>query len=309
MNTLFGDIPVSTVSITSIPSNYNYPRVPSETLYKMMISDLRYAVEHLPESYGSAEFGRVTKYAAAHLLSKMYLQRAQGVEYDTSEYGRNADGTIDNSSAKSYLGMLYNRERVADLDSCIYYSSMVINSGEYELEPDFADIFKVGIDDYTNEGSKEIILPGLWADGADGYRYGLRAICFFVSNYVNNKYGIPDYTWENETKPNGGYHNNDWGYDVFTDKITDSRFQGTFHLEYKTALNGGTSSTKVADLDYYSYDDPKNTTYLWTDGQAEYFYNNILPSYNRKSWGGRKAVAGEHKMGDRRFGLCNIEEY
>ena len=297
LNTLFGDIPVSTVSITSIPSNYNYPRVPSETLYKMMISDLRYAVEHLPESYSSGEFGRVTKYAAAHLLSKLYLQRAQGENYGTAEYGRKTDGTIDNSNANSYLGMLYKGKGTADLDSCIYYSSMVINSGQYELEPNFADIFKVGINDYTNEGSKEIILPALWADGADGYRYGLRAICFFASNYVNNKYGIPDYTWENETKPNGGYHNNDWGYDVFTDKVNDSRFQGTFHLEYKTALNGGTSSTKAADLDYYSYDDTKNTTYLWTDDQAEYFNNNILPSYNRESWGGRKAVAGEHKMG------------
>lgn len=307
LNTLFGDIPVSTVSITSIPSNYSYSRIPSETLYKMMISDLRYAVEHLPESYSAGEFGRVTKYAAAHLLSKMYLQRAQGENYGTSEYGRKTDGTIDNGNAKSYLGMLYKGKGTADLDSCIYYSSMVINSGEYELEPNFADIFKVGINDYTNEGSKEIILPGLWADGADGYRYGLRAICFFASNYVNNKYGIPDYTWENETKPNGGYHNNDWGYDVFTDKVNDSRFQGTFHLEYKTALTGGTSSTKAADLDYYSYDDAKNTTYLWTDDQAEYFNNNILPSYNRESWGRRKAVAGEHKMGTGDLAFAMLE--
>ena len=114
MNTLLGDIPVSTVSITSIPANFNYPRVPSADLWTMMISDLRYAVEHLPETYSSGEFGRITKYAAAHLLSKLYLQRAQGAQYGTSEYGRNADGTIDTSNPKSYLGMLYKGTGTAD---------------------------------------------------------------------------------------------------------------------------------------------------------------------------------------------------
>lgn len=297
LSTLFGDIPVSTISITSIPSNFYYPRVPSETLYKMMISDLRYAVENLPESYSSGEYGRITKYAAAHLLSKLYLQRAQGASYGTSSYGRNSDGTIDTSNPQSYLGMLYKGNVPTDLDSCIYYSSMVINSGKYVLEPNFEDIFHVGINDYTNESSKEIVLPGLWADGADGYRYGLRAICFFVETYTSKLWGIPDYTWENETKPNGHYHNNDWGYDMFTDKVNDSRFQGTFHLEYTTALRGGTSSTKSPDLDYYAYNDKRNGTYRWTEDQAEYFNANILPKYNRASWGGRKAVAGEHKMG------------
>ena len=47
-------------------------------MYRELISDLRYAVEHLPESYGDSEYGRATKYAAAHLLAKMYLNRAQG---------------------------------------------------------------------------------------------------------------------------------------------------------------------------------------------------------------------------------------
>ena len=30
---------------------------------------------------------------------------------------------------------------------------------------------------------------------------------------------------------------------------------------------------------------------------ADFFNSNILPKYNRDSWGGRRAVAGEHKMG------------
>ena len=38
---------------------------------------------------------------------------------------------------KSYLGMLYKGKGTADLDSCIYYASAVIDNGYYELESDF----------------------------------------------------------------------------------------------------------------------------------------------------------------------------
>ena len=110
---------------------------------------------------------------------------------------------------------------------------MVINSGKYELEPNFADIFKCGINDYSNEGSKEIILSGVWADGADSYRYGNRSPQFYNGAYVNAKYGIPTYCWEYPTKNNTTFVCNDWGFDVFTDKINDSRYQGSFHLEFK----------------------------------------------------------------------------
>lgn len=297
LGTLFGDIPMTSESLTSIPSTFYYPRVPAEKMYKMIIGDLRYAVEHLPASYGDSEFGRVTKYAAANFLSKLYLQRAQGADYGTSTYGRGSDGSIDNGNANSYLGMLYKGKGTADLDSCIYYSSMVINSGKYQLETNYDNLFKCGVADYGNEGSKEVILPGLFANGADNYRYGMRAIVMYGEDYPDSKKGIPDYTWENESKSGFHFHNNDWGYDVFTDKVNDSRYQGTFHLEYKTALRGGTTSTPANDLDYYAYDNSSNTTYKWTDTQAAYFNNNILPNYNRTSWGGRKAVAGQHKMG------------
>lgn len=297
LNTIFGDIYVPTSSITSLPSNFYYKRTPSAELWSMMIGDLRYAIDNLPESYGDAEFGRITKYAAAHFLAKLYLQRAQGAEYGTSEYGRNDDGTIDTSNPKSYLGMLYKGKVSTDLDSCIYYTSMVINSGYYDLEPVYEDIFKTDIGDWSNEESKEIILPALFGLGTDNYRYGNRTPVLFTSTYVNTLWGIPDFTWENESNTNTSFHNNDWGYDVFTDKINDARFQHSFHVEYTTALLGGDKTTPTKDQPYYAYDSKNNTTYTWTEAQAEYFNTNILPTYKRASWGGRKAVAGEHKMG------------
>lgn len=297
LNTILGDIYAPTISITSLPDNFAYPRMSSEEMWKMMIGDLRYAVENLPEKYSDAEFGRITKYAAAHFLAKLYLTRAQGAEFGGSSYGRNADGTIDNSNPQSYLGMLYKGSVSTDLDSCIYYSTMVINSGQYQMEKDYLALWKNGIDTYENEYSKEIILPALFAVGADCYRYGLRSCALFASDYVNNKWGIPDYTWENPTAQNTSYRNNDWGFDVYTDKINDARFEKSYHVEFTTALNGGNRSTKAPDIDYYEYDNASNGTYTWTVAQAAYFNQNILPNYKRASWGARKAVAGEHKMG------------
>ena len=305
LNTILGDIYFSTTSSITLPSNYVYTRTPAEEMYKVLISDLRYAVENLPENYSSGEFGRATKYAAAHLLSKIYLHREQGKEYGTVEYGRNADGSIDNSNPKSYLGMLYKGKGTADLDSCIYYASMVID--KHPLAYDYADLFDHSLDDFSCENTSENVLNAVFSEGGDNYRYGLRVLMMFVGNYVGEKWGLPDYCWEYGTKPNFNFHNSDFGFDVFTDKINDSRFQKSFRLEYVTGLNTSGSSTPGANGEYYTYNDEKNTTYQWTEEQADYFNRYILPTYNRESWQDRKAVIGEHKMGRNDLAFAFLE--
>lgn len=305
MNTILGDVFFSTTSSTSLPENYVYKRTPSADMYKVLISDLRYAVDNLPESYSSDGFGRATKYAAAHLLAKMYLHRAQGAIYGTTAYGRNSDGTIDNTNPKSYLGMLYKGEGTADLDSCIYYSTAVIN--KHPLATNYFDLFNHSLGDFSCEGNAENVLNAVFSEGGDNYRYGLRALIMFVGNYVNEKVGIPEYCWEYSTKPNFNFHNSDFGFDVFTDKVNDSRYQKSFRLEYKTALNTSGSSTPGLNSEYYGYKDPTNTTYLWTAEQASYFNTNILSDYNRESWGGRQAVEGEHKMGKNDLSFAFLE--
>lgn len=315
MNTLLGDVYVPLGYTTSLPSNYAYKRETSENLYRMMISDLRFCFDKLPTAaeLPAADYGRATKGAAAHFLAKLYLMRALGADYGTAAYGRNADGTIDNSNEQSYLGMLYKGQGIADLDSCIYYTNYVIDQdGHYSLESDYGKLFSHPLDDYSNESSKEIILAcvyGMPANSGTNGRYGNRLPYFLTPNYTSASWGIPDFTWEYPGKGNGhSVSPSDFGYDVFTNKQADSRFQKSFYLEYHTALRGGSGTTTPAeDLDYYAYNDENNQTYRWTESMAAYFNANILPHYNRESWGGRQAVAGEHKMGSGDLAYAYLE--
>ena len=50
MNTLLGDVYVPRGYTTALPENYAYNRETSESLYKLMIGDLRYAFEKLPKA-------------------------------------------------------------------------------------------------------------------------------------------------------------------------------------------------------------------------------------------------------------------
>lgn len=163
-------------------------------------------------------------------MAKLYLQRAQGADYGTAEYGRKADGSIDNSNEKSYLGMLYKGKGTADLDSCIYYANYVIDQdGHYSLESDYGKLFSHPLDDYSNEESREIILAcvyGMPANSGTNGRYGNRLPYFLTPNYTSASWGIPNFTWEYPGKGNGhSVSPTDFGYDVFTNKQADSRFK------------------------------------------------------------------------------------
>lgn len=290
MSTMYGAIYVPQGYTTELPSNYNYMRQSVPGIYSMLIGDLRYAYDHLPdvsEQNLSADFGRATKGAAAHFLAKLYLQRAQAEKFGTAEYGVDVNGNVDTSNPKSYLGMLYKGKGTADLDSCIYYASAVIDNGYYELESDFGKLFSHPLNDYSNENSRELILSCVYGPvgSADNGRFGNRLPYFFGGDYANASWGIPEFCWEYPTKSASrvGY-TNDFGFDLYVNKQADSRYQKSFHVEYVTALRGGDSnSSPAANKDYYAYNNSSNATYEWTAEMADYFNEHILPGYNRAS--------------------------
>ncbi|MCW0481621.1 RagB/SusD family nutrient uptake outer membrane protein [Gaoshiqia sediminis] len=98
----FGDVVLRTEP-SSIAGIDNYPTRSSEPeFYDLIISDLKFACQHLPVNQG-AERGRVAKKAAYGMLAKAYLQRTRLGEANASEYAKLALETakelIDNQAA------------------------------------------------------------------------------------------------------------------------------------------------------------------------------------------------------------------
>lgn len=100
----FGDVPLITRQLS--PDEYEQARTPTEQVYALIIDDLTFAAANLPEkgAYPAADLGRATRGAANGLLSKVHLTRQQ---------------------------WQLARDRAFD----------VINSGEYELLPEYDKIF------------------------------------------------------------------------------------------------------------------------------------------------------------------------
>ena len=99
----FGDVP----KVTSSEPPQQMGRTDKEEIYQeIIIPDFEFAIEHLPvrSDYSSSELGRATKGAARGLLAKVYLWREN---YELAEQ----------------------------------YALDVINSEQYSLDPDFANVF------------------------------------------------------------------------------------------------------------------------------------------------------------------------
>jgi len=308
MTTLLGDVPLQLRSEKSLPSTFYYPKATSEEIYRQIIGDIRFAHEHLPLS---AEHGRLTRWAAAHFLAKLYLYRAQGKEF--KQY-REPDGSINPDNPNAYLGLLYKGEGASDLDSALFFASEVIehfsasNGGVYGgLAPNYWDLFRIAKGDWSNELNTEIILPASYiatANMEDNGRYGMRTDAAFTIQYYDAIWNIPARTWAYGVSKGDLFLASDWGYDVFTDKINDSRFEKSFQIEYVSA---SFDNATLTDGDGLAFDEPANKSLTWTASEADYFNENILPDYERLSWGKRRAVAGQHKIGKGDLGLVFLE--
>lgn len=106
----FGDVPLIDKEIVDVKDSY-LPRREKEDIYKFIIDDLEYAEANLSSTYRVGN-GRPTPLAATALQARVYLYNGK--------FGLSADNAKE-----------------------------VIDSQEYSLWPDFADIFKI---DNMNEG-------------------------------------------------------------------------------------------------------------------------------------------------------------
>lgn len=72
---LYGDVPY--VESIQQPFVLNFTRTPKAEVYSHIIDDLKFAAENLPENPNNVKTGKLTKWAALHLLSEMYLCQGQ----------------------------------------------------------------------------------------------------------------------------------------------------------------------------------------------------------------------------------------
>ncbi|HLR37702.1 MAG TPA: RagB/SusD family nutrient uptake outer membrane protein, partial [Chitinophagaceae bacterium] len=71
----FGEVPLIDHTVTAKEANA-IPRSKVSKVYDLIISDLQFAKEHLPESYSGDNVGRATKYAAEGVLALVYMTRS-----------------------------------------------------------------------------------------------------------------------------------------------------------------------------------------------------------------------------------------
>lgn len=104
---MFGGVPIydESVVVSDSYNNMKKPRTTAEETRQFIISDFEKAAAVLPESWDQANYGRATKYAAIALEGEVYL---------------------------------YNKQ-YQEASNCF---AQVINSGLYQLYPDYAGLFK-----------------------------------------------------------------------------------------------------------------------------------------------------------------------
>lgn len=79
---LYGDVPY----VDKIEKEFriDFTRTPKAEVLGHMIDDLKFAVEYLPENPDQVETGKLTKWAAQHLLSEVYLMAGKYAEAEAS---------------------------------------------------------------------------------------------------------------------------------------------------------------------------------------------------------------------------------
>lgn len=101
----YGSVVLRTTPSILTDESDNFPvRSSEEDIYDLILSDLKFASEHLPVSQGS-ERGRVTKKAALGMLAKAYLQRTR--LGDEKEYAQKALATAKDLIDNGYGASLY----------------------------------------------------------------------------------------------------------------------------------------------------------------------------------------------------------
>ncbi|GAB2799317.1 hypothetical protein GCM10027275_51370 [Rhabdobacter roseus] len=198
----YGGVPLKLEPSTSV--ELEFERNSAQEVYNQIIKDLEQAYELLPAA--PAETGRITRWAAAHFLAKVYLFRASELYSDW------------NGSTKQ-----------SDLESAIRYANLVIDGGRHTLAANFSDLWNYTTVDGPNETLPEIILSAQFSNNVSTQgRYGNQIHLYYPSVYQNLPGMQRDIPGGREFQR---LRSTDYALDVF-DRVNDSRFWKSFKTSY-----------------------------------------------------------------------------
>ena len=236
-----GDVPLLLTPRREDNGIYYFPKAKLEDIYKQIISDIRFAYENLPAT--TSERGRITKWAAGHLLAKLYLNRAQAAGFQ--------------NSGETHLKMLFKGNVATDLDSVITLATEVITGkggAGGGIASDYWTLFNPAVSETSPHN--EVI----WAAqfdiniSLDGRFGGNRSCNYHIGDYTNATGVTRSQAYG---RPFGTFKPTDFAYDNFHDKVYDSRYYKTFSYEYISNMPPATT-----------------TSYLWTTAAATWWNAN-----------------------------------
>jgi hypothetical protein len=159
---LYGKVPLLTTPKTAIEVN-TIPRSTVAEVYAVIEADLTYAAANLPASFGAADLGRATSYAAKGMLGLVYLTKS-GPTYGV-------DGPGLNSNEYSKAAALFDE---------------IITGSPYSFAASYSSIFS-----YTNENNSEVVFDVQFASSLNGAGFPshLAPVAFWTGQGISNSYG------------------------------------------------------------------------------------------------------------------------
>lgn len=143
---LWGDAIIYT-NTSDLVNNYVIPANPQVDVMEFAIRDLEYAAAYLPET--SPETGRVNKYSAYGMLSRVYLSMA-GLTTEGQYDGTNVATNFNRGTRNTYY-----------LDLARKAALKVVNESSFKLMDNYGDLFKI-----ENNNCSEDMFQLQWNQGS-----------------------------------------------------------------------------------------------------------------------------------------------
>jgi hypothetical protein len=146
----FGDVPMNLDPVSEAITTA--VKTPEGQVWEQIIKDLKDALNYLPDEYPATEYGRVTRLATLHQLSKVLLTVKRGDE---------------------------------DVRQALDYAEQVINSGKHSLVSSHRDLW-----DITKKHNTEVIFPVLYTQNTEFNGNGNTSHMYFTSAYSEEHPGV-----------------------------------------------------------------------------------------------------------------------